>query len=97
MLFVLQFDADGSGSVDKVEFRANCPKLDIHLSEKEVDLVWRAIDTDGSGSVSPEELVAFAHSFGHKAGNFTKNKHVRKGHIAVCILWILVVPRVYLT
>lgn len=83
---VLQFDEDGSGAVDKAEFREHCPKLGIFLSEKEVDLIWRAIDTDGSGTVSPEELVDFANSFGHQADNFAKNLKIRKAHIAVCFL-----------
>ena len=69
--------------MEKAEFREQCPQLGIHLSEKEVDLVWRAVDNDGSGDVSPEELVAFANSFGHQSNNFAQNLKLQKAHIAV--------------
>ena len=49
-------DADGSGSLDAEEIGKLCEDMGAKLSDEELELAVRAIDTDGSGEVSFDEF-----------------------------------------
>jgi hypothetical protein len=60
------FDTDGSGELDKAEFRAvmtmsqeDGDDQDVALSEGEFELMFAQVDTDGTGSISFEEYLAW--------------------------------------
>jgi Ca2+-binding EF-hand superfamily protein/CRP-like cAMP-binding protein len=53
------FDLDGNGTLSKLELKAGCFNLSIHLSNVELDLVWPYFDKDSSGSISLKEFVSF--------------------------------------
>ena len=51
-----QWDADGSGTVSKKEFRMAMPKLGLTAPKKEIDLLFDSFDPDGSGEIDYKEL-----------------------------------------
>ena len=53
-----QLDEDGSGTVDRDEFREGLRTCGLELSEEETDLVWGALDVDGDGDLSADEICA---------------------------------------
>ena len=44
-----EFDADGSGDIDKDEMRLAFDKLGIHLTESGLDILYAHFDRDGDG------------------------------------------------
>ncbi len=52
-----KFDADGSGAIDKAEFRAALAYLHISSSDADFDRLFQRYDADGSGAL---ELCEFA-------------------------------------
>lgn len=58
-LFV-EIDQDGSGSIDKNEFRLLLRKLNLKYSNHRFELLFRAVDSvGGDGEISEPELVEF--------------------------------------
>jgi Ca2+-binding EF-hand superfamily protein len=51
-----QIDTDRGGTLDPNEFRIFIAMLNLKLSDAELSALWRAIDTDGNGSLSFDEL-----------------------------------------
>ena len=51
-----QFDEDDSGSIDSSEFAALCETLGLRMSEQEVVIKLREIDTNGDGTVDLDEF-----------------------------------------
>ena len=60
-----QWDEDGSGEIEKKEFRQAIKSMgfDFIANDKEIDMIFHEFDTDGSGKVDYKEL----------------NKHLRQG------------------
>jgi Ca2+-binding EF-hand superfamily protein len=54
-----QFDKDGSGSIDAVEFRALVTDLGASFSDSEVEAALDQLDSDGDGTVDRSEFVAW--------------------------------------
>jgi calmodulin len=52
-----RFDRDGSGSIDRLEFRLVVKELDLSASEQVCDLVFSEFDADGSGKVDYREYM----------------------------------------
>jgi hypothetical protein len=53
----LNFDVDGSGLVDKLEFVLGLKALGIAISPPEVELVWPVFDVDNSGEIDLQEFI----------------------------------------
>ena len=51
-----EWDEDGSGAVDKKEFRKAMPMLGLEVPKKEIDALFDSWDPDGSGSLTLKEL-----------------------------------------
>ena len=51
-----EWDDDGTGAVDKTEFRRGMKELGLEVAEPEVDKLFDAMDPDGSGSLTLSEL-----------------------------------------
>ena len=51
-----QFDADGSGSIDRKEIAAVCEKLGVDASKADIDELISAADSDGDGKISFAEF-----------------------------------------
>ena len=49
-------DADGSGSIDRKEFRAAAAELTVPLQETKLNRAFKKIDTDESGRISYREF-----------------------------------------
>jgi len=62
------FDIDGSGDLDKEEFRMAMERFGMSLKKKEIDGFFRRYDTDGGGEISFDELVDRVCSAGHGSG-----------------------------
>lgn len=62
------FDVDGSGELDKDEFRMAMERFGMTLSQKEIDGFFRRYDQDGGGEISFDELVERVCSAGHVTG-----------------------------
>ena len=54
-----EFDADGSGEIDELEFRMAMISLGVQLSDEECDVVFRFFDRDGGGVEFAEFQAAF--------------------------------------
>jgi Ca2+-binding EF-hand superfamily protein len=54
-----KYDKDGSGLIDKKEFRAMCYDLGYYLSEGETDVAFRTINVSGDGNISYDEFAQF--------------------------------------
>jgi hypothetical protein len=65
--FILQkfeeIDLDGSGEINKLEFRQFLDNLNVFLSREKFNLLWRAVDENLSDSISEDEvwLLSFEH------------------------------------
>jgi len=53
-------DADGSGSLDRVEFKNVLKNVELNLSDQEVKRVLAEADMDGNGTISYEEFLPLA-------------------------------------
>lgn len=62
------FDIDGSGELDKGEFRMAMERFGMTLTQKEIDGFFRRYDQDGGGEISFDELVERVCSAGHVTG-----------------------------
>jgi len=62
------FDTDGSGDLDKDEFRRAMDRFGLPLKQHEIDGFFKRYDSDGGGEISFEELVARVCSAGHVTG-----------------------------
>ncbi|KAF8601253.1 EF-hand [Ceratobasidium sp. AG-I] len=51
-----QFDLDGSGLIEKAEMKAVLNKLGDKLSDEQIQLIIREVDTDGDGKVNFQEF-----------------------------------------
>lgn len=56
-----RMDTDGSGELDQQEFRAALLQMGLGLSDDEMGLVMREIDTDGGGTISIDEFSQRMH------------------------------------
>lgn len=54
-----KYDADGSGFIDRNEFKAMCYDLGHYLTDAETDIAFRTIDLDGKGTISYDEFYKF--------------------------------------
>ncbi|KAJ1448797.1 hypothetical protein M885DRAFT_449791, partial [Pelagophyceae sp. CCMP2097] len=54
------FDRDGSGGIDRREFRNGLEQLGFTISSADLTAVIREFDADGNGNVSVREFVKFA-------------------------------------
>jgi len=63
------FDIDGSGDLDKEEFRMAMERFGMSLTKKEIDGFFRRYDQDGGGEISFDELVERVCSAGHVTGH----------------------------
>lgn len=55
-----QADSDGNGCLDSDEFRSMVRRCGIaHITNVELDVLYNAIDVDGSGDITAEEFVSF--------------------------------------
>ena len=54
-------DTDGSGSLDRYEFRKAMSRLGLGLTLKQVEQVLTVIDADGNGQIDYEEFVDALH------------------------------------
>lgn len=52
------FDADGDGSITKVEVARVMSAVGIDIDAKTLDLMVRVVDTDGNGEIDFDEFVA---------------------------------------
>lgn len=52
-------DVDGSGEIDKKEFRTFLGTLSVNLSKEKFDILWSVVDYDLSGAVTCDEIVIF--------------------------------------
>eukprot|EP01047_Picozoa_sp_COSAG01_P000803 COSAG01_NODE_16_length_40091_cov_15.728646_16_plen_635_part_00 len=52
-------DSDGSGEIDRSEFRTLCRRIDGRLAEGAIAAAWAQIDADGSGAVDYAEFAAW--------------------------------------
>jgi calcium-dependent protein kinase len=53
-----QMDLDGSGWVDRAEFRRACAEVNPNMTKRDVDALFDAIDQDGNKQISFLEFVA---------------------------------------
>jgi len=49
-------DQDGNGELDRFEFRALLKQLDLPYSDDRFKQLYRALDTDGDGTIREEEF-----------------------------------------
>ena len=56
-----EWDTDGDGQVSKKEFRKAVTSLGLEATREDMDAVFVAIDTDGSGSIDYTELKKALH------------------------------------
>ena len=49
-------DTDGSGELDKEEFKVFCKRMDLGLSVQQLQELWGSFDTDSSGKVTEDEF-----------------------------------------
>ena len=54
--FVEEWDADGDGAIDKIEFRAAAAALGYDAPHKDVDEVFATLDSNGGGKIEIDEL-----------------------------------------
>lgn len=59
--FFTEIDVDGSGTIDKMEFRLLLRKLNLKYSDKRFRLLFNAVDSSGGGDglISESELTEF--------------------------------------
>ena len=53
----MQWDLDCNGLLSKKELRAAFAALGLHVSPKSFKSLWRALDSDRSGTITPQELL----------------------------------------
>jgi len=51
-----EIDQDGSGTIDKIEFRVLLRALKLTYSDQRFKRLYRAVDTDGDNKIRLEEL-----------------------------------------
>jgi Ca2+-binding EF-hand superfamily protein len=56
---VVEFDKDGSGSIDHTEFKLLCRDLGYRLNETEFSMAVKVLDADGNGSISYDEFLSW--------------------------------------
>lgn len=61
-----EVDQDGSGSIDKVEFRYLLRALRLTFSNDRFNRLFRAVDTSGDGNLGWDELYALLFPEGHE-------------------------------
>lgn len=54
-----EIDINSSGVIDKLEFRRFLAELNVHLSRKKFNLLWRAIDETIDDSISEDQIILF--------------------------------------
>ena len=71
-----EFDEDGNGSLDRAEFDvAITEKLRVYdLTKKELDMLWRSVDANDSGSIDYREMVRKLEQYGVK--NLGRNENI---------------------
>lgn len=57
-----QFDADKSGSLDRVEVAAMMDTLRVNMSDADIDKFVASVDADGSGQLDQEEVLRLLQS-----------------------------------
>lgn len=55
-------DRDGDGAIDKVELAQALQSMGKYESESQVEMIIRALDINGNGTVELRELMAFMHA-----------------------------------
>jgi len=55
---VKEFDRDGSGTLNKIEFEDFIAKLGIFLARQELTTVYNQFDTNKDGQIQYEEFLA---------------------------------------
>ena len=60
------FDGDGSGEVTRAEFGSGLRRMQIGISDSQIDAMVKTIDSDGGGTISCQE---FAAQFGRGSGS----------------------------
>ena len=51
-----QFDADGSGAIDKTEIKKVCEALGVDASASDIDDLIKSADADGDGKIQYAEF-----------------------------------------
>lgn len=51
-----EFDADGSGNIDKKEIRSVCEKLGVEVSDADIEDLIKSADDNGDGKISFAEF-----------------------------------------
>jgi Ca2+-binding EF-hand superfamily protein len=52
-----QFDRNGDGSIDKAEFTELMTSIDPDMGQEEIDIGFKEVDLDGSGSIEFGEFL----------------------------------------
>jgi hypothetical protein len=64
-----ELDTDGTGTLNKQEFKAAFAKLGLNLTDEEVDVLFGEYDRDRSGLIDMHEFREMVLAFLEKAGN----------------------------
>lgn len=63
----MQFDRDGSGTIDREEFRSGLRLLDARMmrskSDEEIDEMFDKLDIDGDGELELHEFEHFVNEY----------------------------------
>jgi len=75
----LEMDEDGSGTIDRMEFRRAMKRLRIPIGDREVDIVYLVYDPDKNGLDYHEflELISYDGSEAKAAAHVQKHTHTR--------------------
>jgi len=75
----VHYDRDGSGAIDKAEFRALVASLGLLIPAEEIENTFRAIDLDDNGTIEFEEFYQWFYSAKSHKNNPLKNKMRKVG------------------